>query len=66
MLTGTLKKRIPNTKYLNKELVLRIDTGGCSVNCNSLSFRGLCNYTFQLTLYFLLILYVNKILYQMT
>ena len=45
---------------------LRIDTGGCSVNCSSLSFRGLCNYTFQLTLYFLLIVYVNKILYQMT
>ena len=37
---------------------LRIDTGGWSVNCATLGFRGLCNYPHQLKFNFLLILYV--------
>ena len=37
---------------------LRIDTGGLSVNCSTLGFKGLCNYPHQLKFNFLLILYV--------
>ena len=36
-------------------MTLRIGMAVCSVNCSTRSFRWLCNYTFQLTLYFLLI-----------
>ena len=39
-------------------VLLRIDTGGWSVNCSTLGFRGLCNYPHQLKFNFLLILYV--------
>ena len=36
--------------------VLRIDTGGWSLNCGTPGFRGLCNYRHQVTFNFLLIL----------
>ena len=39
--------------------ILRIDTGGCSVNCSTSSFRMLCNSTFRVTLYIPLVLNVN-------
>ena len=41
------------------KLMLRIDTGGCSVNWGTPRFRWLYNYTIQLTFYFIMILDLN-------
>ena len=53
--------KVPGARYFAFwwNIGLRIGTAVCSVNCSTRSFRWLCNYTFQLTLYFLLISDVN-------